>query len=243
MPPSDSPQLQLNPNLTPVKTASVSREGATIGRSLVIKGEVSGTESLYIDGRIEGTIDFAGHCVTIGGNGSVAANISAREVVILGKVQGNIQCTDRLDMRSEGSLTGDVVTQCISVEDGAILLGNVQTCPVEQRTAESQQAAAKPASAETAKTATTEQPKAAAAAAGAGAAAGFHSSVPAAQQDAGPPFVDRARMLIRGGYKPKDAVELVLQDMALECRNHPGVMEKAHADAEDFLLKIRKGLI
>ena len=104
--PSDSQKSQFSSN--PVKTVSVPVEQATIGRSLVIKGEVSGTESLYIDGRIEGAVNFAGHRVTIGGNGSVAANISAREVVIIGVVQGNIQCTDRLDIRSQGSLTGDV---------------------------------------------------------------------------------------------------------------------------------------
>src|SRR5438105_14645187 len=131
--PSDSQKSQLssNPNFTPVKTVSVPVEQATIGRSMVIKGEVSGTESLYIDGRIEGTVNFSDHRVTIGRNGSVAANISAREVVILGKVQGNIQCTDRLDIRSEGSLTGDVVTQRISVEDGAILKGSVQVRSAE----------------------------------------------------------------------------------------------------------------
>ena len=108
--PSDSQKSQFSSNLnaTPVKTVSVPVEQATIGRSLVIKGEVSGTESLYIDGRIEGAVNFAGHRVTIGSNGNVAANISAREVVIIGEVQGNIQCTDRLDIRSQGSLTGDV---------------------------------------------------------------------------------------------------------------------------------------
>jgi cytoskeletal protein CcmA (bactofilin family) len=136
--PSDSQKSQLNPN---------SPERSTIGRSLVIKGEVSGAESLYIDGQIEGTVDFAGHVVTIGSKGSVAANISASEVVILGKVQGNIQCTDRLDLRSEGSLTGDVVTQRLSVGDGAILKGGVQVRAVEQKTDKSQQAKAKQASA------------------------------------------------------------------------------------------------
>ena len=101
-------------------------EQATIGRTLVIKGEVSGGESLYIDGRIEGTINLNDNRVTIGRNGTVAANITAREVVIMGKVTGNIECADRLDIRGEGSLTGDVVTQRISVEDGAILKGSVQ---------------------------------------------------------------------------------------------------------------------
>ena len=161
--PPDSQKSQLPANFSPSKSVSVPVEQATIGRSVVIKGEVSGSESLYIDGRIEGTVNFAEHRVTIGRNGSVAANINAREVVILGKVQGNIQVTDRLDIRSEGSLTGDVITQRISVEDGAILKGSVQVRAVEHKQDKSQaqkhvQPEAKPAA--------IEQPKAAAAAAG-----------------------------------------------------------------------------
>jgi cytoskeletal protein CcmA (bactofilin family) len=99
----------LNP-VAPVKTVTSPIEQATIGRTLVIKGEVTGSESLYIDGRIEGTLTFKDHRVTVGRNGSVQANISAREVVIMGKVTGNIECSDRVDIRSEGSLTGDVVS-------------------------------------------------------------------------------------------------------------------------------------
>ncbi len=99
-------------------------------------------------------------------NGSAAANISACEVVIIGEVQGNIQCTDRLDIRSEGSLTGDLITHRISVEDGAFLKGGVQIRAVKQKTDKSQQAKTKQASAEPAKPARTEQPKAAAAVAG-----------------------------------------------------------------------------
>src|SRR5206468_12709882 len=94
-------------------------EQATIGRTLVIKGEVSGSESLYIDGRIEGALTFKDHRVTVGRNGVVQANIAAREVVIMGKVTGNVECSDRVDIRSEGTLTGDVVSARISVEDGA----------------------------------------------------------------------------------------------------------------------------
>ena len=101
-------------------------EQATIGRSMVIKGEVTAGESLYIDGTIDGTITVSEHRVTIGRNGTVHADINAREVVIMGKVQGNVQCTDRLDIRGEGSLTGDVVTQRISVEDGAWVKGSVE---------------------------------------------------------------------------------------------------------------------
>jgi cytoskeletal protein CcmA (bactofilin family) len=117
----------------PISAAGSPTEQATIGRSLVIKGEVSGAESLYIDGSIEGSIAVADHRVTIGRNGKVTANITAREVVIMGKVKGNIQCADRLDIRGEGSLTGDVVTQRISVEDGAILKGSVQVRAAEAK--------------------------------------------------------------------------------------------------------------
>jgi cytoskeletal protein CcmA (bactofilin family) len=123
-----------NPNsYNPVKTTSSPVEQATIGRSLVIKGEVSGSESLYIDGRIEGKISLPDNRVTIGRNGSVQANITAREVVIMGKVAGNIECTDRVDIRSEGSVTGDVSTVRISVEDGAILKGGIQVRSAEPK--------------------------------------------------------------------------------------------------------------
>jgi len=139
--PPDNSQKNSSPtnqNYIPIKTGGAPMEQATIGRSLVIKGEVSGSESLYIDGRIEGTINIAENRVTIGRNGVVAANISGREVVILGKVTGNVQCLDRLDIRSEGMLTGDVVTQRISVEDGAVLKGSVQVKAVEQHKNEKQ---------------------------------------------------------------------------------------------------------
>jgi cytoskeletal protein CcmA (bactofilin family) len=135
---SDSaPKTQYTPStlnpVAPVKTVTSPIEQATIGRTLVIKGEVSGSESLYIDGRVEGTLTFKDHRVTVGRNGVVTANISAREVVIMGKVTGNVECGDRVDIRSEGSLTGDIVSQRISVEDGALLRGSVQLTPSEQK--------------------------------------------------------------------------------------------------------------
>jgi len=106
---------------------------ANIGRSLVIKGEVTGAESLFIDGRVEGTISFPDNRVTIGRNGNVAANIVAQEVVIMGKVQGNVECADRLDVRSEGMLSGDVITHRISIEEGAILKGGVEVRNPEKK--------------------------------------------------------------------------------------------------------------
>lgn len=149
---------------TPVKGSSAPLEQASIGRSLVIKGEISGSESLYIDGRIEGTINIPEHRITIGRNGAVTADINAREVVIMGKVNGNVICGDRLDIRSEGAVTGDVITPRISVEDGAHLRGSVQVQASEQKKPQAQPQQAKPA--ETAKPAFHEPPKAAAAVAG-----------------------------------------------------------------------------
>ena len=111
-----------------------SAEQATIGKSLVIKGEVSGSESLYIDGQVEGSINLAGNRVTVGRNGVVAANINAREIVVLGKVCGNLVASDRVDIRSEGSLTGDVVAHRISIADGAFLKGGIDIRKPGQKT-------------------------------------------------------------------------------------------------------------
>jgi cytoskeletal protein CcmA (bactofilin family) len=105
--------------------AAASGEQATIGKSLIVKGEVSGSESLYIDGKVEGAINLPGNRVTVGRNGQVAANIMAREIVVLGKVRGNCQASDRVDIRSEGSLTGDVIAARISIEDGAFFKGGI----------------------------------------------------------------------------------------------------------------------
>jgi cytoskeletal protein CcmA (bactofilin family) len=106
---------------------------ANIGRSVVIKGEITGAESLFIDGRVEGTINFPENRVTVGRNGNVAANIIAKEVVIMGRVQGNVDCSDRVDIRSEGVLSGDVITHRISVEEGAILKGGVEVRNPEKK--------------------------------------------------------------------------------------------------------------
>ncbi|MGC2161150.1 MAG: polymer-forming cytoskeletal protein [Silvibacterium sp.] len=110
---------------TPSAQPASSGDQATIGKSLVVKGEVTGSESLYIDGKVEGAINLPGNRVTVGRNGHVAANITAREIVVLGKVRGNMTASDRVDIRSEGSLTGDVTAQRISIEDGAFFKGGI----------------------------------------------------------------------------------------------------------------------
>jgi cytoskeletal protein CcmA (bactofilin family) len=123
--PAATPASAMEPASAPRNATVSNMEQATIGKSLVIKGEVTGSESLYIDGRVEGSINLSGNRVTIGRNGVVAANISAREIVVLGKVRGNLTASDRVDIRNEGSLTGDVVAQRISIEDGAYFKGGI----------------------------------------------------------------------------------------------------------------------
>lgn len=145
-----------NASVAAPRNTTMPSEQATIGRSLLIKGELSGAEALYIDGRVEGSIQLPDNRLTVGRNGSVAANITAKEVVVMGKVNGNIHCTDRVDIRSEGSVTGDVITPRISVEDGAFLKGSVDIQRSTTRTEPAMKASA-PA----------EEPKAAAAFAGA----------------------------------------------------------------------------
>ncbi|HEY9127574.1 MAG TPA: polymer-forming cytoskeletal protein [Acidobacteriaceae bacterium] len=111
----------------PTRSSAAASTGdqATLGKGLVIKGEISGSESLFIDGKVEGTINLPGNRVTVGRNGQVAANITSREVVVLGKVRGNINAQDRVDIRSEGALTGDVAAARISIEDGAFFKGGI----------------------------------------------------------------------------------------------------------------------
>jgi cytoskeletal protein CcmA (bactofilin family) len=98
---------------------------ATIGRSLQIKGEVIGSESLYIDGKVDGAITVRDRRVTVGRDAQVSANITAREVVIFGKVSGNITASDRVDIRSEASVTGDVTAQRITMGEGAFFKGGM----------------------------------------------------------------------------------------------------------------------
>ena len=113
------------PATAPRPVTTTTSDQATIGKSLVIKGEVTGSESLYIDGRVEGSINLSGNRVTVGRNGVVAANINAREIVVLGKVRGNLTASDRVDIRSDGSVTGDIHAQRLTIEEGAFMKGGI----------------------------------------------------------------------------------------------------------------------
>jgi cytoskeletal protein CcmA (bactofilin family) len=123
--PTNYAAQEVSPAPARTNTSAAAPDQATIGKSLVIKGEVTGSESLYIDGRVEGSISLPGNRLTVGRNGVVAANVSAREIVVLGKVRGNVQAADRVDIRNEGSLTGDVIAARISIEDGAFFKGGI----------------------------------------------------------------------------------------------------------------------
>ena len=109
----------------PTKSFTATPEQATIGRSIVIKGEVSGAETLYVDGRIEGTINMPESRVTVGRNGVIVASVAAREVVVMGKIEGDLIVGDRVDIRSDGSVTGDIHAQRLTIEEGAYLKGGI----------------------------------------------------------------------------------------------------------------------
>ena len=98
---------------------------AHIGKSVVIKGELSGSEDLYLDGEVEGSIELRDHSLTIGPNGHIRANINAKEIIVQGKVEGNIIGTDRVELRKSAVQVGDIATQRIVIEDGAYFKGGI----------------------------------------------------------------------------------------------------------------------
>ncbi|HKU21423.1 MAG TPA: polymer-forming cytoskeletal protein [Terriglobales bacterium] len=98
---------------------------ANIGRSVLIKGELSGSEDIYLDGTVEGSIELPANNLAIGPNGRVRAGIRARGVIIEGKVEGDIEASERVELRKTAVLTGSIVTQRVSIEDGAYFKGGV----------------------------------------------------------------------------------------------------------------------
>jgi cytoskeletal protein CcmA (bactofilin family) len=112
--------------LEPVRSDPVhSGELANIGKSVLVKGELSGSEDLIVDGVVEGSITLRGQSLTVGPNGRVHANIEARNVILYGQVDGDIHATDRVELRKSASLSGDISTARISIEDGAFFKGGI----------------------------------------------------------------------------------------------------------------------
>jgi cytoskeletal protein CcmA (bactofilin family) len=98
---------------------------ASIGKAVRIVGQIHSKEDLYVDGDLEGTVEALEHKLTIGPNGTVHAAIKAREVVALGTIQGNVEATEKIEIRKDARLTGDIKTARIIIEDGAYFKGSI----------------------------------------------------------------------------------------------------------------------
>ena len=102
-----------------------SRGTAVIGKSVTIKGQINSQEDLTIDGEMEGSIEVKEHRLTVGPNGKVQAGVKAREIVVLGTINGNVEVSDKIDIRRDARLVGDIKTARIVIEDGAFFKGNI----------------------------------------------------------------------------------------------------------------------
>ena len=98
---------------------------AHIGKSVVIKGELSGSEDLYVDGNVEGSIELRNNSLTVGPNGKVKATVTAKVIVVQGQLEGTINASDRVEMRKSSTVNGDITTQRIAIEEGAAFRGKV----------------------------------------------------------------------------------------------------------------------
>jgi len=101
------------------------RENVNIGKSIVIKGELNGSEDLTIEGQVEGTIQLRDHVLTIGPNGKIKAQIFAKSVIVLGEVNGNVTASEKVDIRDKGSVDGDIISPRVAIAEGAHFRGSV----------------------------------------------------------------------------------------------------------------------
>ena len=116
----------------PTESFDAPRTGnAVLGKSVIVKGQILSREDLTVDGEVEGTIEMQEHRLTIGQNGKVRASVKAREVIVLGTLHGNVETGDRIDIRKEAKLVGDIRTARIVIEDGAYFKGNVDIVRAE----------------------------------------------------------------------------------------------------------------
>lgn len=148
----DEDEPVVKPYSAPVKSAEVVKEtpmstlpsrahepahessrggSAMIGKSVVIKGQLYSREDLTIDGEVEGAVELPEHRLTVGPNGKVLANVTAREVVVMGTIHGNVETTDKLEIRKEAKLVGDIKTARVAIEDGAYFKGNIDIVRAE----------------------------------------------------------------------------------------------------------------
>ena len=116
-----------------------------IGKSVVIKGELNGSEDLTIEGHVEGTIQLKDHVLTIGPNGRIKAQVFAKSVIVLGEVTGNVTASDKVDIRDNGSVDGDIAAPRVAIAEGAHFRGSIDMQRTGSKGGESK-AEAKPAS-------------------------------------------------------------------------------------------------
>ncbi|HTZ99245.1 MAG TPA: polymer-forming cytoskeletal protein [Candidatus Aquilonibacter sp.] len=121
------------PPTTPAPTAGVrstsspaARNISCLGESLEIKGKISGSEDLQIDGKVDGTVTLSNRRLTVGRTGKLNSEVHARELIVYGELTGNVHASDRVEIKKDGSVTGDITTSRISVEDGAYFKGRIE---------------------------------------------------------------------------------------------------------------------
>jgi cytoskeletal protein CcmA (bactofilin family) len=130
-PPASAPAVAAPVAAAPVAArtdeprASASRDVVNIGKSVVIKGELNGSEDLTIEGHVEGKIELRDHVLTIGPNGKIKAEVFAKAVIVLGEVAGNVSATEKVDIRDRGSVDGDIVSPRVAIAEGAHFRGSV----------------------------------------------------------------------------------------------------------------------
>ena len=123
-------------SMPPARFEPENRGGAaTIGKAVRVSGNIYSREDLYVDGDLEGTVEALEHKVTIGPNGTVKATLKAREVVVLGAIHGNVEATDKIEIRKDAKLTGDIRTARIIIEDGAYFKGSIDIVKPEPKQA------------------------------------------------------------------------------------------------------------
>lgn len=120
-----APAMTAPPKETPKPAEPHRADVGHIGKSVVIRGELTGNEDLYLDGEVEGNINLRDHRLVIGPNGKIKASITARDVVVHGRVEGNVSGSERVELKRACTLIGDVATQRIAIEDGAFFKGAI----------------------------------------------------------------------------------------------------------------------
>src|SRR5271165_5913259 len=139
----------------PVLHPTESRGPAIIGKSVMIKGQIFSREDLTIDGEIDGSVELHEHRLTVGPNGKLQAGVKAREVVVLGTIHGNVEASDKIDIRKDAKLVGDIKTARIVIEDGAYFKGSIDIArPEAAKTPAPSQPKAQSAASSTASNAT-----------------------------------------------------------------------------------------